>query len=134
PPWHYQNTPPHARQHRIDPGRLPHDLERMHAYRTREQRAADDFRDRYATGDPRPHVHRPAVAPWPARPLGEVRPSVPGISYGPAGSQRRSFVADDEVADLLRPAAMRLLGSLSRKRDGAMWLKQLQPDRIIDAI
>jgi hypothetical protein len=34
----------------------------------------------------------------------------------------------------LRPAANRLINSLSRKRDGELWMKQLQPDRIVQAI
>ena len=32
--------------------RYYHDLNRMHGYRTREQRYAEDFRDRYSSGDP----------------------------------------------------------------------------------
>jgi hypothetical protein len=134
PPWHYRHDPPGAKGSLADQERFHYDLDRMHRYRTREERYADDFRDRYASGDPFYHADRnPAAATYQRAAAARIAP-VPGLSYGPHGSGQRSFVADAEVGDLLRPAANRLTSSLSRMRDGAVWMKQLQPDRIITAI
>ncbi len=134
PPWHYRHDPPPPRGAAAPADRFYHDLDRTHRYRTREERYADDFRDRYAAADPLYRAYRPGPAALPARRPVDPRMPVPGVSFGPGQGHQRSFVADAEVADLLRPAAMRLLNSLSRKRDGALWMNHLQPDRIIAAI
>lgn len=134
PPWHYRHDPPRPRGAAAHADRFHHDLDRTHRYRTREERYADDFRDRYAAADPLYRAYRPSAAPLPARPPIDRRLPVPGVSFGLGQGHQRSFVADAEVGDLLRPAAMRLLNSLSRKRDGALWMNHLQPDRIVSAI
>jgi|GEM_PF-1432750 len=134
PPWHYRHDPPQPRGAAASADRFHHDLDRTHRYRTREERYADDFRDRYAVADPLYRSYRPGPAPLPARPPIDRRAPVPGVSFGLGQGHQRSFVADAEVGDLLRPAAMRLINSLSRKRDGALWMNHLQPDRIIAAI
>lgn len=134
PPWHYRHDPPPPRGGAASADRFYHDLDRTHRYRTREERYADDFRDRYAAADPLYRAYRPGPTALPVgRPV-DPRMPVPGVSFGPGQGHQRSFVADAEVGDLLRPAAMRLLNSLSRKRDGALWMNHLQPDRIIAAI
>jgi hypothetical protein len=131
PPWHYRHDPSQLSGTVREQERFYHDLDRTHRYRTREERYADDFRDRYSSGDPFYHSYSRSVPVIPA----QSRPitSVPGTSYRSDG-HGRSFVADAEVADLLRPAANRLLNSLSRKQDGALWMQHLQPNRIIAAI
>jgi hypothetical protein len=134
PPWHYRHDSPHAGQSVAEQERFYHQLDRTHRYRTREERYADDFRDRYASGDPFYHNPYTAYSSTLGRAGFDQTAPVPGLSYGAAGGQGRSFVADAEVGDLLRPAAMRLINSLSRKRDGALWMKHLQPDRIVSAI
>src|SRR5690606_11270458 len=68
PPWHYRHDPPQPRGAIGSADRFHHDLDRTHRYRTREERYADDFRDRYAAADPLYRAYRPGAAPLPARP------------------------------------------------------------------
>jgi hypothetical protein len=121
----------------------------MHRYQTREERYENDFRDRYSSGDPfyhNPYAYRgfgATVSPEPVFPPSyphygrsgvfpapETQP-VPGLAYSRTDAQRRRVHADADVADLLRAAANRLTQSLSRMRDGEVWLNQLQPQRIV---
>lgn len=152
PPWHYNRMPPGSDQALRDQGRFYHDLDRMHRYQTREERYENDFRDRYSSGDPfhhNPHAYRgfgAAVSPEPVFPpsyphynRGGVFPApetqpVPGLAYSRTDAQRRRVHADADVADLLRAASNRLTQSLSRMRDGEVWLDQLQPQRIVSTI
>jgi hypothetical protein len=131
--------------------RFYYDLDRTHRYRTREERYGDDFRDRYSTGDPFYHSYHRPIHAGPREPI--FPPSYPhygragfiqqqpfpdepvaGLAYSRFDADKRSVVADADVADLLRAAANRLSGSLSRMRDGSTWLRQLQPQRIIATI
>ena len=152
PPWHYNRMPPGSGQALRQQERFYHDLDRTHRYQTREERYANDFRDRYSTGDPfyhSYHAHRgygANVSPEPVfppsyphygrsgvYPAPETQP-IAGLAFSRSDSQRRSIYADADVADLLRAAANRLTQSLSRMRDGEVWLNQLQPQRIISTI
>jgi len=151
PAWHYQRVPPTTAQSLRAQERYYYDLDRMHRYQTREERYASDFRDRYSTGDPfyhtyrgsyprgsiepvfppsYPHYGRPVIAPETRMPS----PPVAGLAYSRSDAGRRSVFADADVPDLLRAAANRLTASLSRMRDGKVWLDQLQPQRIVAAI
>jgi len=149
PPWHYNRMPPVPDSALRQQERFYHDLDLTHRYQTREERYANDFRDRYSTGDPFYYSYRgfgAAVSPEPVFPpsyphygrgtvfpVPETQP-VPGLAYSRTDSQRRSVYADADVADLLRAAANRLMQSLSRMRDGDEWLNELQPQRIVSTI
>ena len=155
PPWHYQRDVPAMSRSMREQERFYYDLDRTHRYRTREERYGDDFRDRYSTGDPFYHSYHRPIHTGPQKPPQEpiFPPSYPhygragfiqeqpfpdepvaGLAYSRFDADKRSVVADADVADLLRAAANRLSGSLSRMRDGATWLRQLQPHRIIATI
>jgi len=148
PPWHYQRVAPTTAQSIRAQERYYYDLDRMHRYQTREERYANDFRDRYSTGDAfyhsyrgtqtrgsiepvfppsYPHYGRPVITPETSQPIA-------GLAYSRSDAGRRSVFADADVPDLLRAAANRLTTSLSRMRDGRVWLEQLQPQRIVAAI
>ncbi len=119
-------------QAELDRERFYHDLDRTHRYTTREERYANDFRDAYTP--PAAMVDRyryPCVAGTsiPVAPL-----PIPGLSIGRDESRYQGYVADDDVAVALRAAANRLQRSLSQKSDGYVWIRQLQPDRIVRAI
>jgi hypothetical protein len=154
PPWHYNRIPPGSSADAAlrQQERFYHELDRMHRYQTREDRYANDFRDRYSSGDPFYHPYfayrglAAPVSPDPVFPPGypdygrqrtfsapQADP-VPGLAYSRQDSHRRSVYADADVADLLRAAANRLIQSLSRMRDGKVWLDQLQPQRIVSTI
>lgn len=154
PPWHYNRMPPGASADAAlrQQERFYHELDRMHRYQTREDRYANDFHDRYSSGDPFYHPYfayrgfTTPVSPEPVFPPGypdygrqrtlsapQTEP-IPGLAYSRQDSQRRGVYADADVADLLRAAANRLTQSLSRMRDGKVWLEQLQPQRIVKAI
>lgn len=152
PPWHYNRMPPGSDQALRQQERFYHDLDRMHRYQTREDRYEADFRNRYSTGDPFYHNYHAyrglgaTVSPEPVfppsyphygrtgtYPAPETQP-VPGLAYSRSDSQRRRVYDDADVADLLRAAANRLTQSLSRMRDGEIWLNQLQPQRIVSTI
>jgi hypothetical protein len=152
PPWHYNRMPPGADSAVRQQERFYHDLDRMHRFQTREERYENDFRDRYSTGDPfyhNPYAQRAFaanVSPEPVFPPSyphygrsgpfptpETQP-VPGLAYSRTDAHRRRVHADADVADLLRAAANRLTQSLSRMRDGEVWLNQLQPQRIVSTI
>lgn len=151
PPWHYQRDVPAMSRSMREQERFYYDLDRTHRYRTREERYGDDFRDRYSTGDPFYHSYHRPIHAGPQEPI--FPPSYPhygragfiqeqpfanepvaGLAYSRRDANKQSVVADADVADLLRAAANRLSGSLSRMRDGATWLRQLQPQRIIATI
>jgi len=152
PPWHYNRMPPGTDPALRQQERFYHELDRMHRFQTREERYENDFRDRYSTGDPfyhNPHAYRgygANVSPEPVFPPSyphygrsgvfpapETQP-VPGLAYSRTDAQRRRVHADADVADLLRASANRLTLSLSRMRDGEVWLNQLQPQRIVSTI
>jgi hypothetical protein len=151
PPWHYQRDVPGMSRSMREQERFYYDLDRTHRYRTREERYGDDFRDRYSTGDPFYHSYHRPIHARPQEPV--FPPSYPhygragfsqeqpianepvaGLAYSRRDANKRSVVADADVADLLRAAANRLSDSLSRMRDGSIWLRQLQPHRIIATI
>jgi hypothetical protein len=154
PPWHYNRVPPGSSTDAAlrQQERFYHELDRMHRYQPREDRYANDFRDRYSSGDPFYHPYfayrgfAAPVSPEPVFPPGypdygrqrtfsapQTEP-IPGLAYSRQDSLRRSVHADADVADLLRAAANRLTQSLSRMRDGKVWLEQLQPQRIVATI
>lgn len=147
PPWHYERQDP-AWEHAIRAEeRRHHQLDRMLLYRTREQKYADDFHDRYATGDVFYHMSRSRlVAPeiidpaawappggWGKASVGAREP-VAGMSYSGSRKGGRGHLPDSELPEQLRAAANRLTSSLSRMRDGDFWTDQLQPGRIIASI
>ncbi len=108
-------------------------LDRMHRYQTREMRYESDFYNRYAS--PSAMVQRysqPYVAGMPRS--GIVPRSVPGTLQSRSGSRYEGYVADDQVARALRASANRLIRSLTAMADGHIWMRHLQPDRIIRVI
>ncbi len=147
PPWHYERQDPALESAIRAEERRHHQLDRMLLYRTREQKYADDFQDRYATGDAFYHMSRSRlVAPeivdpaawappggWGQATVGTREP-VAGMSYSTSQKGGRGHVPDSELPEQLRAAANRLANSLSRMRDGDFWTDQLQPGRIIATI
>lgn len=147
PPWHYQRQDPALETAIRAEERRHHQLDRMLLYRTREQKYAEDFHDRYATGDVFYHMSRSRlVAPeivdpaawappggWGKASVGTREP-VAGTSYSTSRKAGRGHVPDTELPEQLRAAANRLTNSLSRMRDGDFWTDQLQPGRIIATI
>ncbi len=108
-------------------------LDRMHRYQTRESRYESDFYNRYAS--PSAMVRRysqPYVAGMPSSPM--TARSVPGTLQSRGGSRYEGYVADEHVAPALRAAANRLIRSLTAMSDGHVWMRHLQPDRIIRVI
>lgn len=140
PPWHHFRQDPFLEAARQARERYEYDVDRMLRYRTREERYADDFRDRYSTGDPfyhQPPTHYPAPevidpAAWGLTAI--HKPPVPGVAHSPANPAKRGHLTDAELPDQLRAAANRLATSLSRMRDGDLWLEELQPLRIVNSI
>ena len=140
PAWHHSRQDPFLEGARMARERHEYDVDRMLRYRTREERYADDFRDRYSTGDPFYHDPR-GRAPSPevfdpvawGHPV-TVPPPVPGIGHSLSGPNKRFHLDDTELPDQLRAAAYRLATSLSRMRDGDLWLDELQPRRIVASI
>jgi len=140
PAWHYSRQDPFLEEARMARERYEYDVDRMLRYRTREERYADDFRDRYSTGDPfyhdprrrgpSPEVFDPAAWGHPVA----VPPPVPGTVYSASAPNKRVHLDDSELPDQLRAAAYRLATSLSRMRDGDLWLDELQPRRIVASI
>lgn len=147
PPWHHERQDPALENAIRAEERRHHQLDRMLLYRTREQKYADDFHDRYATGDVFYHMSRSRlVAPeivdpaawappggWGKATVGAREP-VAGSAYSASQKGGRGHVPDSDLPEQLRAAANRLTNSLSRMRDGDFWTDQLQPGRIIASI
>lgn len=151
PPWHHHRVAPEKDPSVREQERQDYLLNRMLLYRTREHRYGDDFAERYATGDIFYHMSRSRLvtpqivdsSAWvPPRGSGPVVSSpgvtdggvVPGMSFAPGDGRKRGHISDEELPEQLRAAANRLTSSLSRMRDGDVWLGELQPQRIVAAI
>jgi hypothetical protein len=121
--------------------RFYHDLDRMHRYQSREERYENDFRNTYASPSAMvnryrdPYVAGTAAVPWtPERIVPAPKAPVPGLSLSRYQSRYQGYVADEDVAESLRAAAVRLSRGLERKSDGHIWIRHLQPESIIRAI
>ena len=120
-------------QAELDRERFYQNLDRSHRYTTREDRYANDFYNAYASPSAMVNRYRdPYVAGTPAMPWTPL--PIPGLSQTRHDSRYQGYVPDDEVAIALRAASIRLTHSLTRKADGHIWIRHLQPGRIIDAI
>ncbi len=120
-------------QAELDRERFYQNLDRTHRYTTREDRYANDFYNAYASPSAMVNRYRdPYVAGTPAMPWTPL--PIPGLSQTRHDSRYQGYVPDDEVAIALRAASIRLTHSLTRKADGHIWIRHLQPGRIIDAI
>jgi len=120
-------------QAELDRERFYQNLDRTHRYTTREERYGNDFYNAYASPSAMvnryrdPYVAGTSALPWTPLP-------VPGLTQNRHDSSYQGYVPDDQVAVSLRAAANRLTRGLTRKADGHIWIRHLQPQQIIDAI
>lgn len=128
-------------QAELERERFYYELDRMHRYQTREERYENDFRNAYTSPSAMvnryrdPYVAGTAPLPWtPQRVVAAPKAPVPGLSLSRHQSRYQGYVADEEVAESLRAAAIRLRRSLERKADGHIWIRHLQPESIVRAI